>query len=478
MFKRNLKIFTTIILAIIFTLSSSQGVFAKADNEFSRHYGLIVHNGNQDSFVPRVKALSVLLKYFPDVKSKSNNDVEIVFEDVDSDSNAYVYVERGCKLGLFDCSEEKFNPNQSISQMDFLDWFFQLKYHKKSNYLNKKYPLISSRHLRVWLDARRLNLLADNLITYKTFREFLYRYKVVEANLGMPFREGLMINYTEINAKNYHNLKEIDYITKNLESIIKNLEGKKKLNTEEKDYLNDTIMNLMAFNELKNSLLESPYVLRAQPDTNPDVTRIIRKYNLQEVLFSYSYDYSHNALYRKHNLKTGVEKMNGKVFVPGGVIDYWKIISDKHLWDFKFGWVIAQGKAKWQFGGGICGSSSMVFLPSWKAGLEIIERRNHSQYYTDLYPMENIGLDATVYRPKPNLRMRNNMESPIVYNVINDEENQILTVQVIGNKDYKNIKIEGPIFVSRNHVKWIRHYEDFDGKVTSDALESRYGVVH
>ena len=43
---------------------------------------------------------------------------------------------------------------------------------------------------------------------------------------------------------------------------------------------------------------------------------------------------------------------------------------------------------------------------------------------------------------------------------------------------YKNIKIEGPIFVNRNYVKWIRHYEDFDGKVTSDVLESRYGVVY
>ena len=164
--------------------------------------------------------------------------------------------------------------------------------------------------------------------------------------------------------------------------------------------------------------------------------------------------------------------------MPGGVIDYWKIISDKHLWDFKFGWVIAQGEAKWQFGGGICGSSSMVFLPSWKAGLEIVERRNHSQYYTDLYPMEDIGLDATVYRPRPNLRIKNNMESPIVYNVKDDTENQILTVEVIGNKDYKNVRIEGPIFVNRNAIKWIRHYEDFGGKVVSDVLESRYGVVY
>ncbi|MCK5347491.1 MAG: VanW family protein, partial [Candidatus Heimdallarchaeota archaeon] len=315
-------------------------------------------------------------------------------------------------MNLFDCDEEYFNPDEILSQKDFLNWFFKLKYYKKPTLLKKQYPLLSNDHLRSWLEARRLNLLSNNIITYKVFQDFLYRNTVVEANLGQSFREGMMIDYKEVTAGNYHNLSEISLIQKNLQEIVDRLSSKKKLTSEEAVYKTKTKRNLKAFGKLKTSLEERPFVLRQRPDLNPEVSRAVREYSLQDVLYRYSYDYSHNEAYRKHNLTTGVLKMDGKVFMPGDVLDYWKIISDKNLWDFRYGWVIAEGESKWMFGGGICGSSSMVFLPAWKAGLEIIERNNHSQYFSDLYPMEDIGLDATIYRPRPNLRIKNNTDSP------------------------------------------------------------------
>ena len=87
-------------------------------------------------------------------------------------------------------------------------------------------------------------------------------------------------------------------------------------------------------------------------------------------------------------------------------------------------------------------------------------------------------MDATVFRPKPNLIMKNNTGSPIVFVVENDTKKEIINIKIIGNNPYKNIKIEGPIFVKKNDVKWVRHYEDFDGKITSDVLESRYNVIY
>lgn len=450
--------------------------YAKSSNDFSSQFGLLVHQINQDKLVPRIKALSTLLNYFPNPESKKK--VDIKFKDITSGSLPFSSVEKACNLGILDCDEDYFNPDETLSQRDFLDWFFKLKYYKQPTLLKKQYPFLSNDYLRSWLEARRLNLLSDTTITYKVFQDFLYRNTVVEANFGQSFREGLMIDYQEITAVNYHNLSEISLIQKNLQEIIDRLNTQQKLSSEESAYRTKTKRHLKAFNELKLSLQEKPFVLRQYPDLNPEVSRAVREYELQDVLYRYSYDYSHNEAYRKHNLTTGVLKMNGKVFLPGDVIDYWKIISDKNLWDFRYGWVIAQGESKWQFGGGICGSSSMVFLPAWKAGLEILERNNHSQYYSNLYPMENIGLDATVYRPRPNLRIKNNMDSPIVFNVINDKDLQIITVEIIGNQKYKNIRIEGPILETPHYVKWIRHFEDFDGKVTSEVLESRYSLIY
>lgn len=448
--------------------------FAKTGNDFSKPYGLIVHNNNRDSLVPRIKALEVLIKYFSDLKSSIKEAPLIFFKDVPQFNS----IKKACQINLFDCSVEKFYPDQAISQRDFLNWFIKLKYLKNEGYLDKKYPFLKDDYSRDWLETRRLNLLSDNEITYSIFQEFLYRNTVSESNLDQPFNEGLTIEYDEINAKNFHNLKGISIIKNNLKQIINNLENKSKLTARENDYLESMRKNLSAFNGLEESLAEEPYVLRDNPNLDPEVAKAVRKYNLQDVLYSYSYNYSKNAGYRKHNLTTGVQKMNGKVFMPGGDIDYWKIISDKGLSEFIYGWVISKGKEEWEFGGGICGSATVVFIPSWQAGLEVLERKNHSIFYPSLYPIELIGLDATVYRPKPNLRIRNNTESPIVFNVENDKQNQVVTIKIIGNKPYKNIKIEGPIFIKRNYVKWIRHYEDFDGKITDDVLESRYSAIY
>lgn len=469
----------TVVIALCFSFSVyAPETQAKADNDFSKPFGLIVHNGNQVRYIPRIKALNVLMDYFNVAdKPKYKYDAPVL-EDVDFDSRAYPTIRKGCEAGLFSCSIDLFEPGKAISQRDFLNWFFKLKYANQPSYLLEKYSYLPNSYLRDWLEARRLNLLSENDITYTVLQEFLYRNSVVELNLNYPYREGLTLNFDEVNADNYHSLREINQIVSALDEIITSYKGNTQLTVKEKHFVDSITKQRDAFDALKTSLIDSPYVVQQNPNLNPEVTRLVREYGLQDVLETYSYDYSHNAAYRKHNLTTGVSKMNGKLFMPGDVLDYWSIISDKNLWDFQFGWVIAEGKEQWQFGGGICGSSSMVFLPSWKSGLEIVERNSHSIYYKGLYPLEYIGLDATVYRPRPNLKIRNNMDSPIVFNVMDDKEKQVITVQIIGNKQYKSVKIEGPIFESRTSVKWIRHMEDFDGSITSEVLASRYNAIH
>ncbi|MBN2095867.1 VanW family protein [Candidatus Peregrinibacteria bacterium] len=426
--------------------------------------------------VSRIKVLEVFLKYFSNIHP-TKESIEMVFEDISDDPNVEAYVQKGCDLGLFSCSRGYFYPYRPINQHDFLEWFFKLKYNQKPNFLQETYPKIKTDTLRRLREARRLNLLTDDKITYRLFQQFLYRNEVVEANLNQPFSYTLTLNFDDINLVNYHNPKEIDYIQGNLKRIVSNLEGKKNTSKEIR-YLRDLKNQIQAFDDLKETLADNPYVLNERSDLDPQVVQTIRAYGLQQVLYSYSYDYSKNAAYRQHNLLTGVKKMHGRIFGPGDVIDFWQILSEKGLAEFQYGWVIAGSTEEWQFGGGICGSSSLVFLPSWKAGLEILERSNHSKYFSYLYPMADIGLDATVYRPHPNLKIRNNTFDPIVFSVVDDKENKTVTIEVIGNSPYKEVRIEGPIFVSRNHIKWVRYLEDFDGHVINEPLESYYSVIY
>ncbi len=453
-------------------------VSAKVDNDFLASYGLVSNLTNQDLPLSRLKALESLLAYFGKDKYIIVRPAALSFTDVRPNTKAYGTLQRGCSFGVVDCSQTTFGPFDSISQKDFLDWFFGFKYSNAPNTLEVRYPNTKNDFTRNLMEARRLNLLTGDSFTYNTMQEFLYRNAVSEANMGIPYREVLVLDKKDITPSNYHNLKEIENIQVELASILTDFEAPRELDSQEKKFVEKIRDELAAFGRLRISLLEDPYILTERPDLNSQVTQLVKHFGLQEVLNSYTYDYSKNAAYRKYNLVTGIEKIQNKLLMPGEILDYWIMVSDKNLSDFKYGWVIANGVEAWQFGGGLCGSATMVFIPMWKAGLEVVERKSHSLFYSNLYPKENIGLDATVYRPKPNLRIRNSFESPVVFNVINDTEKELITVEVIGNKDFKSIQVEGPIYTGKRAVKWIRQFEGFDGTIATDTLESRYNAIY
>lgn len=453
-------------------------VLAKVGNGFSSPYGLVVHPENQDIVLSRIKALDTLLSYFGKESATSPENSDPSFKDVSKNSRNHSLLKTACSLDLLDCKKSHFNPYDDVSQADFLDWFFKLKYSGDEKPLKALFPKINKEPTRQWMEAKRLNLITGNDFTHKTAQEFLYRHSVSEANLGIPYNEALVLSQKEVNRSNYHSLKEIETIQTGLKSIVADLESQGSPNAKERKFIEKLQGELDAFEALRLSLLQDPWILTERTDLDPQVTQLVKHFGLQEVLDSYTYDYSKNPGYRKYNLVTGIKKIQGKLLMPGEILDYWKLISNKNLWDFKYGWVIANGTEEWAFGGGICGSATMVFIPMWKAGLEVVERRNHSIFYSSLYPKDQIGLDATVYRPKPNLILKNTLESPVVFNVINDTKRQIITVEVIGNRMYKKTLVEGPIFNNRTSVKWVRQFEGFDGTIATETLESRYNAIY
>jgi len=465
-------------LALFVLASGPFVVSAKVGNDFSAPYGLVVHPDNQNTPVSRVKALESLLKYFEKGIDTSSKNTVLSFKDAHKNTRTYTVLQAACSLEIFDCDQGHFGPYDDVSQKDFLDWFFRLKYLGHSKVLETQYPKINKESTRYWMEARRLNLITGNAFTYKVMQDFLYRHSVSEANLGIPYNSALVLNQKEINRSNYHSLKEIEIIQAGLRSIVADFGDPKKLDSKEAKFVEKLKGEIKAFMILRLSLLEDPYILAERSDLNPQVTQLVKHFGLQEVLESYTYDYSKNPAYRKYNLVTGIKKIQDKLLMPGEILDYWNLISNKNLSEFKYGWVIANGQEEWQFGGGICGSATMAFIPMWKAGLEVVERRNHSLFYSSLYPKDQIGLDATVYRPKPNLKVRNNFESPVVFNVINDTKKQVITVELIGNKDYKSTTIEGPIYVGKRAVKWVRQFEGFDGTIATETLESSYNAIY
>jgi VanW like protein len=464
--------------ALLLITGANFAVFAKTGNDFSAPYGLLVHTENQDLPVSRIKGLEVLIKFFKNISAKPIPNIDIHFSDILPSDSGFPYAKKGCALGLFDCKEAHFYPDDDLAQQDFLVWFFRLRYHESPKTLELQYPKTVDESKRSILEARRLNLLSDSRITYQSLQDFLYRYAVSEANLSLPYSPILFMDPRDIKPEKYHNLKEIQQIQEDLEWILFNYEGRNDLTSKEKAFESKLDDELLAFEKLEKSLDETPYLLSSHPGLDPQVAHLVQHFKLQDVLSSLSYDYSKNPAYRKYNMLTGIKKVHAKLLMPSEILDFWKQISDKNLWDFKYGWVIADGGEEWAFGGGICGSATLLFIPTWKSGLEVVERQNHSLFYSSLYPKEDIGLDATVFRPKPDLKIRNNLDSPVVFNVVDDPKKQIVTVEIFGNRSAKSSEIEGPIFVTHNNVKWTRSFEWFDGSTSSDTLESHYNAIY
>lgn len=67
--------------------------------------------------------------------------------------------------------------------------------------------------------------------------------------------------------------------------------------------------------------------------------------------------------------------------------------------------VIKENKTTPEFGGGLCQVSTTLFRSVLNAGLKVTERQNHS--YRVGYYEPPIGLDATIYLPKPDFRFLN-----------------------------------------------------------------------
>ncbi len=438
--KSSNRLFTLLLLALMaLPLLPVQTKASSVD--FGREFGLFVHQQNQNLAVPAVKGGQVLDSYFLKTPLKASFDENKRF----------------------------------MSQREFLLSFEKLRLESEG-----KETKLSDRLLYpiAWLRARHNNWLPKAELNYTTMREFLYRYSVSKAHGGIAYFDGLVLDEDDINMNNYSSLSQVSTIGDEISERMVELRKLRRPTKTQKALLTSLVDYGETFDDLKNQLKALNHPLSKLENLPEDIIQKIEDNDLNEILDSITYNYSSNNANRIHNLVTGAMQITGKVFQPDEEMDFEKELGGNGWGIYKNGWVIFGGEEVWQFGGGLCGSATITFTPSWRAGLEIIRRYPHSVYYRSLYPEDSFGLDATIYRGAKNLVMKNTTGSPVLYYVVNDHENMEVTMHVIGNSPYKNIDIEGPIFTGRNTYKWIRRMEQFDGTVVEDELVTRYGLIH
>lgn len=156
----------------------------------------------------------------------------------------------------------------------------------------------------------------------------------------------------------------------------------------------------------------------------------LKAQGIERVIASYSTSFATSGAGRKHNIAKTASVVHDRLLAPGDIFDYGKIIEETGK---KFGFreapVILNGKMVPGVGGGICQVSTTLYNAVLLAGLDIVERRNHSLPVS----YAPLGRDATFAEGYINFKFRNSTGAYLL--IRTTAANGVLTVKLFGSLD-------------------------------------------
>ncbi|MEX2459854.1 MAG: VanW family protein [Paenibacillaceae bacterium] len=160
----------------------------------------------------------------------------------------------------------------------------------------------------------------------------------------------------------------------------------------------------------------------------PTVTALsLKAQGITRNISQFTTTFATSAAGRIHNISASSQTMQDQLLAPGEIFDYSQIIRQtEKIFGYQKAPVIYNGKLVPGIGGGICQVSTTLYNAVLRAGLQIIERRNHS------LPVSYVplGQDATYATDYINFRFRNSTEHYLL--IRTSIVNNTLTVKLFG----------------------------------------------
>lgn len=197
-----------------------------------------------------------------------------------------------------------------------------------------------------------------------------------------------------------------------------------------------------AINLIAGSLLSDNRKIELPVITTPPNITLAETNNLgiKQFLAQGESDFSGSPANRRRNIAVGAAKFDGVIIPSGETFSFVKNLGDV---DAKAGYlpelVIKGDKTTPEFGGGLCQVSTTAFRGILRAGLPIVERRNHS--YRVVY-YEPAGSDATIYQPSPDLKFTNDTPGSILIDTYIKGDK--LFFDFYGTDTGRTIELDGP----------------------------------
>ncbi|MGM0502582.1 MAG: VanW family protein [Bacillota bacterium] len=162
----------------------------------------------------------------------------------------------------------------------------------------------------------------------------------------------------------------------------------------------------------------------------------IQKYNLHNILATHTTYFDNVDGKRATNIKIAAKKISGTVLQPGEIFSFNKTVGPRTKKNgFKEATEIVNNEFVTGVGGGVCQVSSTLYNSALFAGLEVIDRKNHSRP-VNYVPL---GRGAAVYYGSIDFKFKNNFSKPIM--VISKVVKEQLTVTILGTDPGINVKV-------------------------------------
>ncbi len=144
---------------------------------------------------------------------------------------------------------------------------------------------------------------------------------------------------------------------------------------------------------------------------------------------------------KKKNLLIAINRIEDIQINPNEIFSFWKTVGNPSQ---KRGFVgsrsLVNGKIENSIGGGLCQLAGLIYYVSLYANLEILERHNHSMdIYTDETRFTPLGSDATVAFGYKDLKIRNNLKSPIRFSFSIDNK---IKINLMHSSIFQKNKVE------------------------------------
>lgn len=172
-------------------------------------------------------------------------------------------------------------------------------------------------------------------------------------------------------------------------------------------------------------------------------TDSINAFGIKELIGRGYSEFAHSIPGRVHNVALASAKLHGLLIKPGDTFSFNDALGDvSAATGFQPAYVIKDGRTVLGDGGGVCQVSTTLFRAALNAGLPIVDRRAHA-YRVGYYEQAGYkaGLDATVFAPSVDLKIKNDTAGYILIQTKTDTQNLTLTFELYGTSDGRKAEI-------------------------------------